>query len=408
MKYIVILGDGMADEPIEALGGLTPLMVANKPVMDKLAKEGGCGFLSTIPEGFAPGSEIANMGVLGYDVTKSFEGRGSLEAASMGVSIPDGWMAARCNVICINPDGTIKNHSAGHISNEEAAGLIDCLNAELGGSDVVFHAGVSYRHLLLMKGGDKRVKCTPPHDVPGTPYKNVLVQPLCEEAKATADRLNELIERSQEILSKHPVNLRRAAEGKDMANSIWPWSPGYRPSMQPMTGLYPIESGSVISAVDLIKGIGIYAGLESIDVEGATGLYDTNYEGKAAAAIEELRKKDFVFVHVEAPDEASHDGNVELKIRTIEDLDNRLIRPIYEEVLTWDEPVTIAVLPDHPTYCRTKTHVAAPVPFLIWRSHACCIPDLASTFDEEGAREGAFGLLSGAQFIRAVFGLRRI
>ncbi len=410
MKYIVILGDGMADEPIDSLGGRTPLQVADKPVMDKLANDGDCGLLSTIPDGFAPGSEIANMGVLGYDVTRSFEGRGSLEAASMGVNIPDGWMAARCNLICINTDGTIKNHSAGHISNEEAAELIAFLNRKLSddksGLPVTFYPGVSYRHLLLMKGGDKRVKCTPPHDVPGTPYKDVLVKPLCEGSVATAARLNELIERSQELLAKHPINLSRAAEGKDMANSIWPWSPGYRPSMRPMTELYPIRSGSVISAVDLIKGIGIYAGLESIDVEGATGLYDTNYEGKAAAAIAELRKKDFVFVHVEAPDEASHDGNVELKIRTIQDLDKRLIRPIYEEVKKWEEPVTIAVLPDHPTYCRTKTHVSAPVPFLIWRSHCCCIPDLTISFNEEEAKEGSYGLLSGDDFIRSVFGLK--
>lgn len=413
MKYIIILGDGMADEPCKELGDMTPMQAARTPYMDKLAKLGRNGLLATVPDGFAPGSEIANMSLLGYDVRTEFEGRGSLEAASMGVAIQPGEMAMRCNLICIQ-DGKIKNHSAGHISNEEAAEQMHFLDAELGvgnswnqpGPDglggVKFHEGVSYRHLLVVKGGDKRIACTPPHDVPGTPFKDVLVKALVPEAQATADELNRLIIRSQELLASHPVNLKRKALGKDPANSIWPWSPGYKPSMKTLMEQFPqVQSGSVISAVDLIKGIGVYAGLESIEVEGATGLYNTNYEGKAAAAIEELRKKDFVFLHVEASDEAGHEGDVPLKVRTIEYLDSRIVGPIYEEVKTWDEPVTIAVLPDHPTYCRIKTHVNEPVPFLIYKPGVEA--DAVDVYSEAAAHAGSYGLLRDNEFINAVF-----
>lgn len=407
MKYIIILGDGMADEPCPDLGDMTPMQAAKTPYMDTLAKLGRSGMLATVPEGFAPGSEIANLSLLGYDVRTDFEGRGSLEAASMGVAIQPGEMALRCNLICIQ-NGAIKNHSAGHISNEEAAELIHFLDAELGsdgscGSGAVkFHEGISYRHLLVVKGGDKRINCTPPHDVPGTPFKDVLVQALVPEAQATADELNRLILRSQELLASHPVNLNRIALGKDPANSIWPWSPGYKPTMKTLMQQFSqLKSGSVISAVDLIKGIGVYAGLESIDVEGATGLYNTNYEGKAAAAIAELRRKDFVFLHVEASDEAGHEGDVPLKVRTIEYLDGRIVGPIFEEVKTWDEPVTIAVLPDHPTYCRTKTHVNEPIPFIIYRPGMEA--DGVSVYSEAAAKEGSFGLLRDNQFINAVF-----
>lgn len=447
MKYLIVLGDGMADEAMEVLGGKSPMQAAFTPCMDSMARGGRCGRLLTVPEGFPPGSEIANLSLLGYDVTKQFEGRGSLEAASMGINIPQGFMAARCNLICVQ-EGKIKNHSAGHISTSEARELIDFLNKELGSEDLVFHTGVSYRHLLLLKGGNKELICTPPHDVPGRAYTEVLPKAVNPMAEDTAQLLSELILRSQELLSAHPVNLARKAKGLDMANSIWPWSPGYRPAMQPLMEKYPIRSGSVISAVDLIKGIGVYAGLEPIEVPGATGLYDTNYEGKAQAAIDELKKKDFVFLHVEASDEASHEGDVELKIRTIEYLDQRLIRPILEEISTWDEAVTIAVLPDHPTYCRTKTHATEAVPFLIYRSDAgsiqarpakgpeksfadnnsCAksdkkavqspgsatvdqadsffVPDAVQVFDEFSVQAGYYGTLQGEEFIRAFFGLK--
>jgi 2,3-bisphosphoglycerate-independent phosphoglycerate mutase len=400
MKYLIVLGDGMADEPLPELDMQTPLQAADTPYMDLLAARGRSGRLSTIPEGFPPGSEIANMSVLGYDVRTDFEGRGSLEAASMGVSLEPGDLALRCNLICIEGDA-IKNHSAGHISNQEASELIHYLNEQLGGPRVCFHEGISYRHLLVIKGGDKRLSCTPPHDVPGTPWQSVLIRAEHEDAKPTADLLNELIVRSQALLAQHPVNLRRKAAGKDMANSLWPWSPGYKPAMKTLMERFPvIQSGSVISAVDLIKGIGVYAGLTPLVVEGATGLFDTNYEGKADAALKALETEDFVFLHVEASDEASHEGNVALKIKTIEDLDRRIIGPIYEAVKHWTSPVAIAVLPDHPTWCRIKTHVNEPVPFLIYKPGNT--PDAVTRYDEVAASQGDYGLLSGSGFMEAL------
>ena len=396
MKYIIILGDGMADEPIGSLGGRTPLQAACKPSIDRVAALGRSGMLATVPAGFAPGSEIANLSVLGYDLPKVFEGRGSLEAASMGVRIEDGEMAMRCNLLTIE-QGRIKNHSAGHITSEEAAELIVFLQKELGGGDANFFPGVSYRHLLKLKGGDKRIATTPPHDVPGTPYRDVLVRALVPEAEATAVRINELIERSQELLKDHPVNRARVAAGKEPANSIWPWSPGYRPRMETLMQRYGIRDGVVISAVDLIKGIGGYAGLKPVDVEGATGLYTTNYEGKARAALDALRAHDFVFLHIEASDEAGHEGDAELKVRTIEYLDSRVVKTIFDEISGWDEPVSMAILPDHPTPCALRTHTAKPVPFTIYRTGVS--GDGVQRFDERSAQEGSYGNLSGDEFM---------
>lgn len=396
MKYIIILGDGMADEPIGSLGGRTPLQAACKPSIDRVAALGRSGMLATVPAGFAPGSEIANLSVLGYDLPKVFEGRGSLEAASMGVRIEDGEMAMRCNLLTIE-QGRIKNHSAGHITSEEAAELIVFLQKELGGGDANFFPGVSYRHLLKLKGGDKRIATTPPHDVPGTPYRDVLVRALVPEAEATAVRINELVERSQELLKDHPVNRARMAAGKEPANSIWPWSPGYRPRMETLMQRYGIRDGVVISAVDLIKGIGVYAGLKPVDVEGATGLYTTNYEGKARAALDALRAHDFVFLHIEASDEAGHEGDAELKVRTIEYLDSRVVKTILDEISGWDEPVSMAILPDHPTPCALRTHTAKPVPFTIYRTGVS--GDGVQRFDERSAQEGSYGNLSGDEFM---------
>ena len=386
----------MADEPIASLGNKTCLQAANKPNIDKVAALGRNGLLDTIPEGYAPGSEIANMSVLGYDVAKVFEGRGSLEAASMGVAIEDGEMAMRCNLICIENE-KIKNHSAGHISNEEANELILFLQKELGSDEVNFFPGVSYRHLFKMQGGNKKLKCTPPHDVPGTPFADVMIQAETPEAQATADFLNELTLKSQALLENHPVNQKRAAAGKDKANSIWLWSPGYKPEMKTLLETYNLNSGAVISAVDLIKGIGVYAGLKVIEVEGATGLYDTNYEGKAQAAIDALRTDDFVYLHIEASDEAGHEGNVNLKIKTIEYLDSRVVKPIFDEISTWNEPVTIAILPDHPTPCIYKTHTNSPVPFIIYRPGEKA--DNVQVYDEFAAENGSYGLLKGAEFM---------
>ncbi len=390
----------MADEPIASLGGLTPLQKANTPMMDFLAKNGRVGLFKTVPAGFHPGSEIANLSVLGYDVAKVFEGRGSLEAASMGIEIYPDEMAMRCNLICIE-NSKIKNHSAGHISTEESTELITYLQQNLGNEFISFHSGVSYRHLLKIKNADKRLICTPPHDVPGTEFKDVLVKASHPDANNTATLINELILKSQELLSTHPINLRRISEGKDPANSIWPWSPGYKPSMRTMQELYGIKNGVVISAVDLIRGIGVYAGLTPIIVEGATGLYDTNYEGKANASIEALRNNDFVFLHIEASDEAGHEGDADLKIKTIEYLDNRVIKPIFEAVQKMDEDITIAVLPDHPTPCSIKTHTSNPVPFIIYKPNLT--PDCVEKFDEKSALNGSYNFNNGLDFITELF-----
>ena len=397
MKYIIILGDGMADEPIAKLGNKTPLQAAKTPYMDELAQKGCSGMLDTIPKGMSPGSEIANLSVLGYDVPRVYEGRGVLEAASMGVDILPDEMAMRCNLVTIEGD-VLKNHSAGHISTPEAAELIHFLNDKLGNDLFSFYPGVSYRHLLKMKGGNKNIVCTPPHDVPDKPFLPLLIKPANGSAQSTADELNKLILASQKILQHHPVNQKRIAGGKEPANSIWMWSPGYRPAMQPLNKKYPIKKGAVISAVDLIKGIGVYAELEVIHVEGATGLYDTNYEGKARAALDALKENDFVFLHIEASDEAGHEGNVDLKVKTIEYLDSRIVKPIYEETQQMNENVLIAVLPDHPTPCAIRTHTRDAVPFVVY--HKGILPDGVKTYDEFAAREGAFGLLRGDEFMK--------
>ena len=397
MKHIIILGDGMADEPIDSLAGKTPLQFAATPYMDKLAELGVSGMLKTVPDGFHPGSEVANLAVLGYDLPKVYEGRGVLEAASIGVELQPGEMAMRCNLICVEGE-ILKNHSSGHISTEEADELIRFLNDKLGSDTVRFYTGVSYRHLLVIKGGDKHLDCTPPHDVPLKPFGPLMVKPETPEARATADLLNELILQSQELLKDHPVNLKRIENGKDPANSIWPWSPGYRPAMETMQELYGFNEGAVISAVDLIRGIGTYAGLEVINVEGATGLYDTNYEGKAQAALEALKTKDFVYLHIEASDEAGHEGDVELKIRTIEDLDKRVLKIVYETLQTWGEPVAIALLPDHPTPCAIRTHTNKPIPFVIYKPGQT--PDSVTRYDEFAAKAGKYGVLEKDQFIR--------
>ncbi len=397
MKTIIILADGAADEPIEALGYKTPLQFAQTPYMDKLASMGVTGQMKTVPDGFHPGSEVANLAVLGYDLSKVYEGRGVLEAASIGVELAADEMAMRCNLICVKGN-ILKNHSAGHISTEEADELIQYLNEKLGSEQVKFHTGVSYRHLLVLKNGNKNLDCTPPHDVPLHPFRPLLIKATTPEAQETADLLNDLILRSQQLLDSHPINQKRIAEGKDPANSIWPWSPGYRPDMQTMSEMYGFERGSVISAVDLIRGIGVYAGLKNIPVEGATGLYDTNYEGKAFAAIEALKTNDFVYLHIEASDEAGHEGDVKLKVKTIEYLDKRAVKIIYEELEQWDEPVAIAILPDHPTPCAIRTHTNIPVPFLIYRPGN--EPDGVTSFDEESVKDGKFGVLERDQFIK--------
>ena len=384
------------------------MQAADKPMMDLLARKGRCGRLITVPEGFPPGSEVANTAILGYDLNKVYEGRGPLKAASIGYEMADDDMAIRCNIITLE-DGKIITHNGGNLQTDEASVLIDYLNEHLATDKVRFVCGIQYRHLLIIKGGSKHIVCNPPHDHPGeqwnkllvTPEKDAPTEPGRMSPRETADLINDLILRSQELLAKHPLNIERAKNGQRQANSIWPWSGGYRPSMETIASLFPqVKSGAVISAVDLIKGIGHYAGLRIIEVEGATGLADTNYEGKAAAAIEALKKDDFVFVHVEATDEAGHDGDLDLKLRAINYLDQRLIRPIYEAAAKGEfgEPVCIAVLPDHPTPVELRIHVNEPVPFLIW--HANIKADKVETYDEVACVTGSYGLLKLDEFIK--------
>ena len=418
MKHIIILGDGMADHKVASLGDKTLLQYARPEYMNRLAREGRCGRLVTVPEGFPPGSEVANTAILGYDLNKVYEGRGPLEAASIGYEMKDDDFAIRCNIITLE-DGKIITHNGGNLETADARILIDYLNEHLakpinereGCERVKFICGIQYRHLLVIKGGNKHIVCAPPHDHPNEPWRPLLVKAddsVCCDSVATdedrlspqetADLINELILKSQELLPKHPYNLAKAAKGERQANSIWPWSGGYRPNMQTLMQQYPqIKSGAVISAVDLIQGIGKYAGLRIIKVPGATGLANTNYEGKAQAAIEALKTDDFVFVHVEATDEAGHDGDIELKLKAIDYLDKRLIKPILEATEQMDEPVCIAVLPDHPTPVELRIHVKEPVPFIIW--HRGIEADAVQNYDEVSCVSGSYGLLRLNEFI---------
>ena len=377
----------MADLPVERLGGKTLLQYAHKPMMDLLAREGRCGRLVTVPEGFPPGSEVANTAILGYDLNKVYEGRGPLEAASIGYEMADDDFAIRCNIITLD-DGKIITHNGGNLETDDARVLIDYLNETLakpinereGCERVKFITGIQYRHLLVIKGGNKHIVCAPPHDHPNEAWRDLLVKPDTSHStlhtphstlltpQQTADLLNEMILKSQELLAAHPFNLERKKRGERQANSIWPWSGGYRPSMETLMQLYPqVKSGSVISAV-------------------------------AQAAIEALEHDDFVFVHVEASDEAGHDGDLELKLKTIEYLDQRLIAPIYNKVKSWDEPVCIAVLPDHLTPVEMRIHVGQPVPFIIW--YRGIEPDEVQQYDEVSCVSGAYGLLKLNEFMQ--------
>lgn len=406
MKHIIILGDGMADHAVDRLGGKTLLEYANTPNMDYLARIGRTGRLLTVPEGFLPGSEVANATILGYDMNRVYEGRGPLEAASIGYDMQPDDLALRCNIICL-ADQKIKNHHGGHLTTDESQELIDLLNEKLGSDRVKFIKGIQYRHLLIIKGGNKHITCAPPHDHPNEEWRGLLVKPekgYEHEALQTATLLNGLIIKSQEVLYNAPLNVRRRNEGKDQANSVWPWGGGYRPQMKTLSEMYPqIKHGDVISAVDLIRGIGHYAGLRNIIVPGATGLANTDYEGKTQAALDALRKDDFVFLHVEASDEAGHDGDLELKLCTIENLDKRMVGPIFEEVSKWDEPVCIAVMPDHPTPVEIRTHVKEPVPFLVW--YPGIEPDSVETYNEVSCVSGSYGMLHLTEFMDMFMGI---
>lgn len=383
MKYVIILGDGMADEPLAELGGRTPLEYAEIPNMDRIAREGRCGMLRTVPPGFEPGSDIANLSILGYDPRTSYTGRGPLEAASMGVTLRDGEMAYRCNLVAIR-DGVMEDFNAGHITSAEGAELLRDLDAALGG-DARVYPGVSYRNLMVVSGAEGAAT-TPPHDIVGRAIADYL--PRGDDAGILLD----CMERSREVFSDHPVNRRRLQEGKTPATEIWPWSGGKKPCLVPFREKYGL-AGGVISAVDLLNGIAHLAGMEVIRVPGATGFLDTDYEAKARYAVSALDRLDFVYMHVEAPDEAGHMGSVEEKVRAIERLDEAV-------GIVLDRPDTVvAVLPDHPTPIRCKTHTADPIPFAVLGKGR----DDVQAFSEREAAKGSLGLMQAPDLPALLF-----
>lgn len=361
MKYIILVGDGMADYPIPELGDRTPLQVADTTNMDMVARKGVSGVVKTIPENMPPGSDVANLSVLGYDPEVYYTGRGPLEAGSMGIQLSNDDVAYRCNVVTVE-NGVMVDYSSGHISSSESEELIAAIENELGTEEIRFHAGVSYRHLLIHRGGSESLKCTPPHDITGRKYEEYL--PIGDGQEIIAG----LMERSKSILADHPVNRKRVAVGKNPGNMIWPWGQGRAPDMPGILEKYGF-TGSVISAVDLIKGIGYYAGLDIITVPGATGYLDTNYLGKAEYALESLlssqsaTRQDFVWVHVEAPDEAGHAADIEAKIKAIEEFDSKVVGTVLRGIEESREEYLLLVLPDHFTPISVRTHVHGPVPF---------------------------------------------
>ncbi len=365
MKYVVILCDGMADLPIDALGGKTPMAAASKPNMDRLAKTATVGMVKTVADGLSPGSDVANLSVMGFDPAEYYTGRSPLEAASIGIDLADDDIAIRCNLVTLSDeesydDKTMVDYCGGDISTEEADILIKAVNAELGGGEFDFYTGVQYRHCTVWHGGRcEGYTLCPPHDISG----RVIGEHLAGH-KVNPELIG-LMEKSYEILKNHPLNLARMEKGERPANSIWLWGQGTRAALPKFEDKYGIK-GAVISAVDLLKGIAKSAKMESIDVDGATGYIDTNFEGKTAAAIKALETNDYVYVHLEAPDECGHRRETENKVRAIELIDQKVLGPILESLDGTD--YRIMILPDHPTPIATATHSAAPVPFMIYDS----------------------------------------
>ncbi len=391
----------MADTPAAELGNKTPLMATDTPSMDTIAANGCTGLFQTISPEMPTGSAVANLSVLGYDPSKTFHGRGVLEAASLGIDLAEDDMAMRVNLICID-NNKIKSHSAGHITDNEAGTLIEDLKNHFSKKNIRLYQGLGYRHVLIMPGGEPQLECAPPHDHLDEDINKLLIKPLNKDADRTADFLNSLILESHEFLKSHPVNKKRIEEGKQPANLFWPWSPGKKPAMKTFKERFGIN-GAVITAVDLIKGLAVYAGLDIINVAGATGLYDTNYEGKADACLKALTNYDFVFVHVEAADEAGHARDLQLKIQCIKNLDHRLVKRILEGLRELNTDTVLAILPDHPTPVSCGAHTREPVPVAIWDPE--CEPDSVKHFDEESVKLGNLGLLKGDQFINKVFGI---
>lgn len=391
LKYVILVGDGMGDEPIAALDGKTPLAAAKTPAMDSLASQGQLYRLRTVPPGYPPGSDVANLSLLGYLPEECYSGRAPLEAASMGVSLPEGAIAFRCNLVTLERKGEavrMVDYSAGHISSEEAGELIAFLEQHLGNDLCHLHPGVSYRHLLVYRGNCEGLQTVPPHDHTGqmvTEYWQ-RYQPY--------PALMELMEKARTLLADHPVNVKRRAAGKNPANGIWLWGEGKSPSMRTLKEQFGV-TGALISAVDLLRGIGVCAGMEIIRVPGATGYLDTNYAGKAAAAIDALDRHDLIFVHVEAPDEASHQGELQLKLQAIEDFDRKIVQPIVEGLEARGIPFRLAVTMDHFTPLRIRTHSEPPVPLFIYDSRQ---PATGAPYCESNAAAAPL-LATGRDFI---------
>ncbi len=403
MKYVIVVGDGMADYPVESLGGKTPLMVARTPHMDWMASQGEIGLVRTIPDGFNPGSEIANLSIFGYDPVRYYTGRGPLEAASLRVNLAAVDIAFRCNLVTLKFRGNeivMEDFSAGHITDEEARKIIAGLNKEMGTNEIQFYAGVSYRHLMVLKNGAARfsslekLELTPPHDIIGKEISPFLPQ--------TEEPVLALMKESQRLLKNHPVNQAREAKGLLPANSIWLWGQGRSPHMVTLKERFGMD-GYVISAVHLIKGIGMLAGLEVLEVPGITGYFDTNYDGKAQYTLRGLREKDFVYVHVEAPDEAGHMGDLRLKIDAIEAFDEKIVGTILEGMEEFKR-YKVLVLPDHPTPLSVRTHTADPVPYVIYSNEGRAISAHGKTFDEASAGRSGISIEKGFELIERFLG----
>ncbi len=388
MKYAVLVGDGMADEPVEKLQDKTPLEYARTPSMDLIARQGKGGTVITVPRGLVASSDVAILSLLGYDPVKYYSGRGPLEAASMGINLREDEIAFRCNLVAVEGD-TLIDYSAGHISNKEANALIRFINDKLGSSDIKFYPGVSYRHLMVVKYKDLPtlggVRCVAPHDIIGQSIKKNLPRGKGSEF------LRELMRKSFDLLDGHEINHIRRDLGENPGNMIWLWGQGKVPAMPTFKEKFAVE-GSVISAVDVVKGIAHYANLEVVEVPGATGYFDTNYQGKAEGALQSLRKKDFVFIHVEAPDEAGHMGDVRAKLTAIEDFDSKVVKTVLEGLKSFHE-YRVLVLPDHPTPLRLRTHTRGPVPFAFFGTDVEA--DKMASFSESSASDGSIHLKEG-------------
>lgn len=399
MKYVVVIGDGMADYPIKELDGKTPLQWAEIPNMDNIASKGVSGLLQTVPKNMAPGSDVANLSIMGYNPQKYYTGRGPIEAASIGANLEDGDVAFRCNLIT-EVDGILADFNAGHISTVEASEIIETLNQKFYG-DGKFYLGTSYRHLFVtQQERSASLESTPPHDVVGQTYKQHLLKP---EDDPTAHLFNKMMEDSKEILSKHPLNNRRIEEGKKPANMIWIWGQGVKPSLPRFIDKYGV-SGATITGVDLVKGLGVYMGLKNINVPGATGFFDTDYCAKAKHALESLKEHDLIFVHVEAPDEAGHAGDLDEKIKAIERIDRRILGKIMDELPGYGD-YSIAVMPDHPTPLQIKTHTSDPVPYTMCTTNNSS--DDVTNYDELSARKGSMGLDMGYKFMEKFLSLSK-